>query len=116
MPHPHPTITFSSLFHLRSQDEAKTSLFADDFYFESIQVLHKEEIYVIDDLDFVGSVGGSLGLFIGFSFYSYFMDFIQTLIQHFCNLQGNGPAGLKDRRSEKRVTKVEPKTDNRSAF
>ena len=55
------------------------------FYFESISVLHKEEIYVIDDLEFVGSVGGSLGLFIGFSFYSYFMDLIQMLMQHFCN-------------------------------
>ena len=54
------------------------------FYFESLSVLHKDEIFVISDLDLVGSVGGSLGLFLGFSFYSYILDFFQRLIEKFC--------------------------------
>ena len=55
------------------------------FYFESLSVLHKEEIFVIDDLEFVGSVGGSLGLFVGFSFYSYITDFVQMIVERFCH-------------------------------
>ena len=30
-----------------------------------------EEVYIMTEIDFIGSVGGSLGLFLGFSFFSY---------------------------------------------
>ena len=62
------------------------------FYFESISVLHKEEIYVIDDLEFVGSVGGSLGLgiywiFILFVFYGFDSNVNATFLQSLIALE-----------------------------
>ena len=53
------------------------------FAFESSSVLHKDEIFVIGDLDFFSSICGSLGLFIGFSFYSCIIDFVQIVLQKF---------------------------------
>ena len=38
-----------------------------------------EEILIVDEISLIGSLGGSLGLFIGFSFFGYittFLDFI----------------------------------------
>ena len=51
------------------------------FYFESLFILYKEEMYVINDSQLIGTVGGSLGLFLGFSFYSYFSGFFEIVVQ-----------------------------------
>ena len=53
-------------------------------WFDSNQLERKTEEYVMDYKDFLGSAGGSLGLFLGFSFFSYlsiFMDSIFDKIQ-----------------------------------
>ena len=39
----------------------------------------KEEMFVLTTEDFIGSVGGSLGLFLGFSFFTYLLEIIQNL-------------------------------------
>ena len=40
------------------------------------------EYYVYDFLSFVGTVGGTLGLLVGFSFY----DFIVKTVEFFCTI------------------------------
>ena len=39
-----------------------------------------EEILVMDSIGLLGSLGGSLGLFIGFSFYGYFDQLIEVIV------------------------------------
>ena len=39
-----------------------------------------EEILVMDSIGLLGSLGGSLGLFIGFSFYGYFDQLIEVIM------------------------------------
>ena len=51
------------------------------FYFESLFILYKEEMDVISASQLIGTVGGSLGLSIGFSFYSYFSGFFEKVVQ-----------------------------------
>ena len=53
------------------------------FFFESTFIKHKEEIYVIGNMDFIGSVGGTLGIFLGFSLYSYLSKFTESFL-HIC--------------------------------
>ena len=52
-----------------------------NFFFESNSVLRKEEIYVIGITDFIGSVGGILGLFLGFSIYAFLSQLTEMLFQ-----------------------------------
>ena len=40
----------------------------------------KEEMLVITTEDFIGSVGGSLGLFLGFSFFTYLLEILQKFV------------------------------------
>ena len=40
----------------------------------------KEEMLVITTGDFIGSVGGSLGLFLGFSFFTYLLEILQKFV------------------------------------
>ena len=49
------------------------------FYFAKHSLEIREETLVVSTESFIGSIGGSLGLFLGFSFFSYCSDFI-----HFC--------------------------------
>ena len=43
-----------------------------------IRTVH-DEVYILDDIGLLGSLGGSLGLFIGFSFYGYIENIIDIL-------------------------------------
>ena len=38
-----------------------------------------EEVLIFDETSLVGSLGGSLGLFVGFSFFGYAMPIIETV-------------------------------------
>ena len=39
-----------------------------------------EEILIIDEISLIGSLGGSLGLFIGFSFFGYITTFLDVIV------------------------------------
>ena len=52
------------------------------FYFESTFVLHQEEIYQVTLASFLGSIGGSLSLFVGFSLYTYFSECANLIFKH----------------------------------
>ena len=39
-----------------------------------------EEILVVDEISLIGSLGGSLGLFIGFSFFGYITTFLDLIV------------------------------------
>ena len=39
-----------------------------------------EEILIMDDIGLIGSIGGSLGLFVGFSFYGFAMPILETVL------------------------------------
>ena len=43
----------------------------------NIRTVH-DEVYILDGIGLIGSLGGSLGLFIGFSFYGYIANIIDT--------------------------------------
>ena len=38
-----------------------------------------EEVLILDEIGLIGSLGGSLGLFIGFSFFGYVMPLLEAL-------------------------------------
>ena len=43
----------------------------------------KEEVYVLGFRAYIGSVGGSLGMFLGFSVYSFYADFLDIIFKIF---------------------------------
>ena len=53
--------------------------FAMQIYSSKSTKVVQEEILVITTEEFIGSVGGSLGLFVGFSFFTYLSDFLEFL-------------------------------------
>ena len=52
----------------------------------SNRVLVKEERYILSTTDFIGSVGGSLGLFLGFSCFTYTSDLLDKLLNKLSSL------------------------------
>ena len=48
-------------------------------YFVSDTIELKEEILVVSTGQFIGSIGGSLGLFLGFSFFTYFSGLLDKI-------------------------------------
>ena len=52
----------------------------------SNRVLVKEERYIISTTDFIGSVGGSLGLFLGFSCFTYTSELLDKLLNKLSSL------------------------------
>ena len=55
-----------------------TSLLDITMEFSSnIRTVH-DEVYILDGIGLLGSLGGSLGLFIGFSFFGYIANIIDT--------------------------------------
>ena len=47
-----------------------------------------EEILIFDEISLIGSLGGSLGLFIGFSFFGYVTTFLNMIVD---KMFGQGP-------------------------
>ena len=39
-----------------------------------------EEILIVDEISLIGSLGGSLGLFIGFSFFGYITTLLDVIV------------------------------------
>ena len=52
----------------------------------SNRVLVKEERYILSTTDFIGSVGGSLGLFLGFSCFTYTSELLDKLLNKLSSL------------------------------
>lgn len=50
-------------------------------WYDSNRMEMKTEAEVMGVPDFIGSVGGSLGLFLGFSLFSYFSLFLDSLFE-----------------------------------
>ena len=50
------------------------------FRFSSNKRLVYEEILILDEIGLIGSLGGSLGLFVGFSFFGYVMPLLEALL------------------------------------
>ena len=49
------------------------------FRFSSNKRLVYEEVLILDEIGLIGSLGGSLGLFVGFSFFGYVMPLLEAL-------------------------------------
>ena len=49
-----------------------------------LEVTKMEERYILSTTDFIGSVGGSLGLFLGFSLFTYTSDLLDKIFNRFC--------------------------------
>ena len=68
--------TFRSLLDLPPADPNTLTLWIS---FKRIAILAKEQIYITNVNSFVSSVGGNLGLFLGFSFFSTAIDLLGWL-------------------------------------
>ena len=64
----------------KPSDDGTMSIY---FRFASNRIKVGEEIPILGLRDFIGSVGGSLGLFIGFSCYSYLVAIIDSMFKRF---------------------------------
>ena len=53
------------------------------FVFQSNIKTYYEQVYVVSFTSFIGNVGGSLGLFFGFSFFAVFFDCIDKIFRRF---------------------------------
>ncbi len=71
-PCPEPCETYDYTARLMTSDFVSSSgEFVLDFMPNNMRVTVSEEVQLFDLATFIGSVGGSLGLFIGFSFYDF---------------------------------------------
>ena len=50
-------------------------------FFTSNNVDVFEEILIVDEISLIGSLGGSLGLFIGFSFFGYITTLLDIIVE-----------------------------------
>ena len=77
----------TTLFNAKSKPFAKAKDQRDivelDFTFSSDQIKIEEETLMIGTSSYIGSVGGSLGLFLGFSFFTYLSCCIDKLFDFF---------------------------------
>ena len=67
----------------KSENETKSRTMGFRFFGGSNLKKIEEEIYVISATSFIGSIGGSLGLFFGFSILSCCSDFCQKFANFF---------------------------------
>ena len=76
-----------------------TSLLDISMEFSSnIRTVH-DEVYILDGIGLLGSLGGSLGLFIGFSFFGYIANIIDT----FANIISSKLIKVENEKSQMRA-------------
>ena len=49
-----------------------------------------EEVLIFDDIDLLGSMGGTLGIFIGFSIFGYIITFLDFILDKWAELKNAG--------------------------
>jgi hypothetical protein len=64
----------------------------------NIRTVH-DEVYILDGIGLLGSLGGSLGLFIGFSFFGYIANIIDT----FANIISSKLIKVENEKSQMRA-------------
>ena len=52
-----------------------------EFTFASDEIIIQEETLMIDACSYIGSVGGSLGLFLGFSFFTFLSSIVDQVFE-----------------------------------
>ena len=65
----------------------KDRYFIFSYTFESMAMTMMQEYYIYDTTGFISSVGGTLGLFIGFSFYDVIKKFLDNIMQKALQIQ-----------------------------
>ena len=75
---------FEDLPHLAYM---KDRYFHFSYTFESMSMTMMQEYYIYDTIGFISSVGGTLGLFIGFSFYDAINKFLDYIMQKTMQIQ-----------------------------
>ena len=73
-------IPLDSVFYTKNYRFPNASILELQMSFSSNTYTVHEEVLILDFIGLLGSVGGSLGLFIGFSFFDYIAMFIDNLI------------------------------------
>ena len=82
----HAKIYETSVYRTKIHGEVNNKSLGFFFYGASNMKKMKEEVYVISTTAFIGSIGGSLGLFFGFSFLACCSDLIDKLVLRLCPL------------------------------
>ena len=80
---PMKTTLFSAKSKLFAKAKDQRDIVELDFTFSSDQIKIEEETLMIGTSSYIGSVGGSLGLFLGFSFFTYLSCCIDKLFDFF---------------------------------
>ena len=73
-------VQYKSNFIFNAARESSDSGFRLKIYFDKDTKDVKEEIMMVPIEDFIGSIGGSLGLFLGFSCYTYMSQMLDKLL------------------------------------
>ena len=73
------TVQYDANFFFNSARESNETEFRFNMYFDKSTKDVKEEILMVPIEDFIGSIGGSLGLFVGFSCFTYLSLFIDKV-------------------------------------
>ena len=63
----------------KENDSKANYEYRGDIIFSTNEVLIKEEYLIYKSIDLIGIVGGTLGLFLGFSFYDYLIKFYNSM-------------------------------------
>ena len=77
---PLKTVQYRSTIYPGYKQKTKRSIFRFVIYFEKATKDIKEEVLITTTGSFIGSVGGSAGLFLGFSFFTYLSGFIDRVL------------------------------------
>ena len=72
-------ITNSYNYWHKENDSKANYEYRSDVIFPTNEVLIKEEYLIYKSIDLIGIVGGTLGLFLGFSIYDYLIKFYNLL-------------------------------------